>query len=214
MDKIITAIEPQKKNKNRLNIFVDNEFAFGIDRFAGRSLKVGQILNSAKIQELEIADEREKAYQRALKYISYKPRTKTEIFFKLKSLNFDELTIRAVTEELEEKKYLNDEEYAQDWVQLRSASKPRSKKQLSFELRRKGISEKDIQNALKYAPEDFVSAMNLSRKYKNRYKNLKEIDYRKKMFGVLARRAYPFEIINRVIEKNLSEIEYKENELE
>ena len=205
MDKTITAIDPQKKNQNRLNVYIENEFAFGVSRFVGRTLKIGQTLTSVQIQELKNADDREKAYQKALQYISYKPRTESEVVNKLKVSDFGQLIVHSVIAELQEKNYLNDVEYAADWVQIRSASKPRSKKQLFYELKKKGISEEGIQEAIKNAPDDFESALKLSSKYLNRYQHLSEIEFRKKMLGVLARRAYPYEIINRVIDKNLSE---------
>jgi len=205
MDKTITAINLQKKNQNRLNIFIENEFAFGVSRFVGRSLKIGQTLTSDQIQEFLDADDREKAYQRALRYISYKPRTRFEVEKKLKESDFRVSTISSVIEELQEKNYLNDIKFAVEWVQIRSISKPRSKKQLSYELKKKGISEEGILEAIKYAPADFESALKLSSKYLNRFQHLPEIEFRKKMFGVLARRAYPYEIINKVIEKNLNE---------
>ncbi len=205
MENKISAIQSQKKDQDRLNIFIDDKFAFGISRFIGHSLVVGQELGPKQIERLADADGREKAYQRALRFISYKPRTVFEVRKKLQKSEFEEIIIHSVLQELEDKNYVNDRDYAAEWIQTRSSSKPRSRRQLSFELRKKGISDDIIENEIIHAPDDLDSALKLGRKYLNRYRQLDEKEFQKKIFGVLARRAFPFEIINKTIEKLLYE---------
>ena len=205
MENKISAIQSQKKDQDRLNIFIDDKFAFGISRFIGHSLVVGQELGPKQIERLADADGREKAYQRALRYISYKTRTVFEVRKKLQKSEFEEIIIHSVLQELEDKNYVNDRDYAAEWIQTRSSSKPRSRRQLSFELRKKGISDDIIENEIIHALDDLDSALKLGRKYLNRYHQLDEKEFQKKMFGVLARRAFPFEIINKTIEKLLYE---------
>jgi len=205
MENKISEIQSQKKDQDRLNIFIDDKFAFGISRFIGHSLMVGQELGPKQIELLADADEREKAYQRALRFISYKPRTVFEVREKLQKYEFEEIIIHSVLQELEDKNYVNDRNYAAEWIQTRSSSKPRSRRQLSFELRKKGISDDIIENEIIHALDDLDSALKLGRKYLNRYHQLDEKEFQKKMFGVLARRAFPFEIINKTIEKLLYE---------
>ena len=66
MSKTITAIKVQKKNQDRVNIYLDGEFAFGLARIVAAWLRVGQELEDSKIDQLQAEDEHEKAYQRAL----------------------------------------------------------------------------------------------------------------------------------------------------
>ncbi|MCK4716039.1 MAG: RecX family transcriptional regulator, partial [Candidatus Marinimicrobia bacterium] len=134
-----------------------------------------------------------------------KPRTVFEVRKKLQKCEFEEIIIHSVLQELEDKNYVNDRDYAAEWIQTRSSSKPRSRRQLSFELRKKGISDDIIENDIIHALDDLDSALKLGRKYLNRYHQLDEKEFQKKMFGVLARRAFPFEIINKTIEKLLYE---------
>ena len=66
MTQIITALKVQKKNANRVNVYLDGEFAFGLARITAAWLRKGQILSNREIDSLKSADEIEVAYQRAL----------------------------------------------------------------------------------------------------------------------------------------------------
>ena len=70
----ITAIEVQKKNPNRVNISLDDQFAFGLSRLAAAWLKVGQTLSEEKIADLQSADAREVAFQKAMRFLGYRAR--------------------------------------------------------------------------------------------------------------------------------------------
>ena len=164
MNNTITLVQPQKKDKTRLNVYIDNEFAFGVSSYIGGNLRVGQVLSQSDIDRIVNSDTREKAYQRALRFIGYKPRTEFEIRKKLKEIGFAESEIISVTEELSSKNYIDDRKYAIDWIELRSISKPRSRKQLAFELGKKGISREIIQEEIDRAPDDEDSALKLGRK--------------------------------------------------
>jgi regulatory protein len=201
MENIITALEPQRKNPDRINVFIDDQFAFGVSRFVGAWLKKGDKLADVKIKQLLDQDNHEKALQQALRFIAYQPRSVSEVYRKLEKAEFDSLTIDAVISELEEKKYLDDERFAVDWIESRCVSKPRSHKFYSMELRRKGISEENINKALKIAPPDEDLAFALGEKYIRRYSHLDESEFKKKVRGVLSRRAFSYEIIKTTIKE-------------
>ena len=75
----ITDIQPQKHDPSRLNVYLDGEFAFGIARVVAPWLKVGQEISTETMAELIEKDQREKAYQRALNYLSYRVRSEEEV---------------------------------------------------------------------------------------------------------------------------------------
>ncbi len=199
MEKIITALEPQKNNPERINVYIDYQFAFGISRFVGAWLKKGECLEDSRIQALLESDNHEKALQKALHFIAYQPRTEKEIRDKLTHSGFDESVIEAAMAELSEKGYLNDAHFAMNWVESRAASKPRSRRFYSYELKRKGISESIINQAIETAPEDGDLAYALGCKYLKRFAALDEAEFQKKMQGVLARRAFSYDIIKETI---------------
>ena len=79
MAKKITSLRAQKKNPNRISIYLDGEFAFGLSRFVAGWLTVNQELDESKIAELIQADQSESAYQVALSFLKYRPRSEAEV---------------------------------------------------------------------------------------------------------------------------------------
>ena len=199
MDKKITALEPQKRNPNRFNVFLDDEFAFGVSRFVGAWLEVGQSIPEEKIVQLTREDERERALQIAFRYIGYQPRTESEIRGKLVTSDFSEMLIDDVISELKDKEYLNDCSFAKQWMESRSESKPRSRYMLSLELKRKGVDEKIISSVLESIPEDIELAMKLGKKYIRKFSNLSDVDFKKKLSGVLSRKGFSYSITKEII---------------
>ena len=195
MEKTITGLELQSKNPNRLNVYLNHEFAFGISRFVGAWLKQGQKLDELSLAQLLGKDTREKAFQKALQFINYRPRSVHEVKEKLEKLGFSGSVIDDVVNELLRKKYLNDYDYAENWIASRVRSKPRSQRMLRYELRKKLIPENIVEEALKSAPENGELALRLGEKYLRRFAHLDEKEFKKKMTGVLARRAFPFSVI-------------------
>jgi len=199
MDHIITALEPQKNDPQRINVYIDYQFAFSISRFVGAWLKKGEQLDENRIQLLLDKDLYEKALQKALHFIAFQPRSEKEMRAKLAKYGFEEGVIERVLNELIEKRYLDYARFARDWVESRSQSKPRSRRFYLYELKNKGISETAIQQAIETAPEDAELAYALGVKYLNRFSNLDDAEFAKKMQGVLARRAFSYDVIKETI---------------
>lgn len=201
MEKVITALETQKNNSDRVNVYLDNQFAFGVSRFVGAWLREGQVLEESRIEKLLDQDTYERAFQRALCFLAFQPRTEQEIRSKLKELGYEDIIIEAVVDELTEKKYLDDAHFAQDWIESRASSKPRSYRFFRYELQRKGVSQELIDQALQNAPDEDVLALSLGEKYLKRFENLEDEDFIRKMHGVLGRRAFTYDTIKNTIEK-------------
>ena len=199
MEKIITGLELQRKNPNRVNVYLDYEYAFGISRFVGARLKQGEKIDESSIKKLLEKDNREKALQKALRFINFKSRSVHEVKDKLDEQGFAESVVDDVINELQMKNYINDHEYAANWIASRSQAKPRSRRMLCYELRKKLIPENIIDEAIKSAPENEELALRLGMKYLRRFALLEEKDFNKKMTGVLARRAFSYSIINKTL---------------
>jgi regulatory protein len=204
MEKLITALEEQKRNPDRINVFLDGEFAFGVSRFVGAWLFVGQKIDEVKTKALIYDDEKERALQSAFRFIGYRQRTEAEVVKKLEQLEFNSEIISTVMIELKEKRYVDDKEFASQWIELRSESKPRSKRFIQFELGKKGISGEIIEEALEKAPDDIVMAVKLGKKYLSRYSAINDQEFRKKMIGVLSRRAFLYSVVNDALNELLN----------
>jgi regulatory protein len=197
---LITAIEPQKRNPDRLNIYLDGEFAFGLNRLTAAWLKVGQNLTPEKAKALQESDALETAYQRALFFMSFRPRSLDEVRQKLKKLEIPEAAIETTLARLQEEGLANDERFARMWVENRGTFRPRSHRLLQMEMRQKGLPEESIQAALSTSPSDEELALEAGRKKAWQLANLPRLDFRRKLQGFLARRGFSYPVIAEVSE--------------
>ena len=49
----ITALKYQKRNKDRVNVYLDGRFALGLPAVVAATLKRGQLLSDAEIEALQ-----------------------------------------------------------------------------------------------------------------------------------------------------------------
>jgi len=82
----ITAIRVQKRNRKRANVFIEGDFAFGLAMIEAAKLSKGQYLSDEEIASLRLADEKERAYELALGFLSYRPRSQAEVARRLGDL--------------------------------------------------------------------------------------------------------------------------------
>lgn len=202
----VTKLEPQKKNPQRLNVYLNGEFAFGISRVIAPWLKEGSELNQQKITSLITEDEIEKAYQRALNFLSYRNRSEQEIRLNLQKHQIPETIIQPVLDRLREVSLVNDIEFAQNWIENRREFHPRGKRALRSELYRKGISDQIIEEALQDINEEEL-ALKLARKKIGKLKNLDKSTFQEKMYGFLSRRGFHYSLSKEVVNHLWNELE-------
>ena len=198
--KKITAISVQKKNPNRVNIYLDGEFAFGMALITAAWLKNGDELSDEKIAKLLSEDMREWAYQQALLYLSYRARSEKEIQQNLRKHEVPEEVIKETLERLRTAGLANDNEFAQAWVENRSTFRPRSKRALTVELRQKGLSDEAIQASLSEVDEEAL-AYEAGLKRATRFKGQEWSEFRKKLSEYLARRGFSYSVIAPIVSK-------------
>jgi len=201
MDHTITAIKVQKRNGQRVAIYLDGEFAFGLARILAAWLTVGRVLNDDEIAKYKEQDTQEVAFQGALHFISYRPRTVSEIQKKLADKGFSEPVIVQVVERLQRNQLLNDLQFAQSWVENRSAFHPRSRRALAFELRQKGIQEDLIEQAIADTSDEESLAYQAAERKAQHLTDLEKQAFRVKIAAFLGRRGFNYETILPVIER-------------
>jgi regulatory protein len=210
MAHIITRLQVQKKNPNRVNIYINDEFAFGLSHIVAAWLRVGQELSGNKIAELKAQDQEEKALQRALNLISYRPRSEAEVHKNLKKHHVPEETIYTVIDRLRENGILNDQQFADTWVENRAAFRPRSKFALRLELKQKGIDEEIIDDALSDV-NDEEQAYEAGLKKARQLSLDEEQVFKRKLFGFLSRRGFNYEVSSPVVKKLWDEMKTEED---
>ena len=190
MSKKITALKIQKRNPARVNVYLDDEFAFGLAKIVAVWLKIGQELDEAKIERLKAEDEAEVVYLKALHFLSFRPRSEGEVRQRLIKQEYDETVIDATVARLKENGFLGDQQLASWWFGNRSTFRPRSQRMLAMELRKKDVSDEVISSALEEAEKDEVLAYQAAERYAHRLKGLDWLTFRKKLLGFLGRRGF------------------------
>lgn len=196
MEKTITAIKVQKRDKQKVNIYVDGEFTFGVSRIVAAWLQVGQTLTDEKISQLRSEELDEVAYRRALKIISYRNRSVSEVRQHLRKKQIPDEVIDHVVDRLDQNGLLDDNQFANLWVENRNEFRPRSHRMLAIELRKKGIGEDIITQVLENTTADEELAYNAAQKQVRRYRTLDWQDFRRKLGSFLARRGFSYETVN------------------
>jgi regulatory protein len=195
----ITALKVQARAKNRVNVFLDDEFTFGLALIHALWLKIGQHLSDEEIQVLQEADTLEKAKQRALGLISYRPRSVQEVRRRLQRAGVDEESIAEVVAGLQQAGLLDDQSFSKAWVESRLEASPRSKRMIAWELRQKGVSDTAIQSALSDVNDDQAAYKLAQRRWPRVAKLEPAAERRRKLTEYLARHGFGFDIIRDVI---------------
>lgn len=172
----VTKMTPGVKDPNRVNVFLDGHFAFSLDvtQVIEFGLKTKARVTPGKLIELKKASEFGKLYQRTLEWVLTRPHSIKETRdylkrrqFKRKQLNrqrakeekrplaeFEDDVMQLVVERLIEKKYLNDQKFAEFYVENRYIRKGISQKRLRMELRNKGVEPEIVAVAMERVPRD------------------------------------------------------------
>ena len=200
----ITKLEYQKKNPGRINVYLNGEFAFGISRAAAPWLEEGNQLSKQQINELQSRDQLEKAYQRAINYLSYRSRSEKEVRQNLLKHQVEEETIDQVLEKLRQNSLVGDREFAQEWVENRSKFKPRGRIALSTELFQKGISQGIVNEVLEDLDEHDL-ALRFAQQKLPKIQHLDESAFQKKLSGLLSRRGFSYGVSKEIISTLMTE---------
>lgn len=206
MERKITALKAQKRDRSRVSVYLDGEYAFGLARIVAAWLQIGQTLSDEKIAELKAQDARETAYQRVLRLLNYRDRSEAEIIQSLKQRQVPEEIIADVIERLHRSELVDDQRFAKTWVENRIEFHPRSRRALAFELREKGIDEQAIQGVL----DDFdeaAAAYQAARKYTQKSRQMDWPEFRQKLYAFLARRGFNYDVIKTTVARLKAERE-------
>lgn len=211
----ITDIRTQKKNNQRLNIYVNNDFGFGISlrlKFE-KKLEIGQKITASHIQDMIAADQTERLENKALKFLAFRPRSEKEIrdhllrkgrITEIKS-EFEksqyERSIEEVIIKLKKIRQIDDFEFSKWWLEQRYNFNPRGEPILKAELRSKGIETNIIDELLQNDTELQIQlATKAAEKKTKLYRKLEEREFRDKISQFLARRGFSWTIVKQVVD--------------
>jgi regulatory protein len=190
----ITAIRVQKRNRERASIYIDGEFAFGLELIEAAKLSTGQVLREEDVAALKVIDEIGRAREAALNFLAHRPRSKSEVTQRLRKHGYPEEAIAAALERLERAGFVDDRAFAEYWVRNREQFRPRGRYALRQELRQKGIESDLIEVALRDLDET-DSAYRAAMQRAAQWSRLDESSAYRKCSGFLQRRGFGYDVI-------------------
>ena len=206
--KKITKIEYQKKNKERFNIYIDDEYGFAVDIsiLIKYSLNKGMELDDALIDEILLSEEEISVYNYGISVLSRYFKSEYELRLKMKNKGFNPQLIDNAISILKERKYLDDERYCEMFINDKINISKHGVRKIKEALYYKGIDKEIIEEKIKSisAESEEERALLLGEK---KLLNIKENDNRKKMSKLsnyLLGKGFEYETVNKTLRKLLN----------
>lgn len=204
----ITSLRFQKRTPDRVNVYLDEAFAFALPAIEAAHLRVGQYLDEAEIAGLRALDISAKAYDRALRFLSFRPRSAAEVRRNLVEGEYDEAVIDVTLARLAEAGYVNDDEFARFWVENRQRFNPRGPQALRQELRQRGVARDAIEESLN-GMDVAEAAYQAGQARAARLAPLAAADpagFRRKLGEFLLRRGFAHDVVQEVVRRLLRDV--------
>lgn len=211
----ITALTIQQRDPNRVNVMVDGKFRFSLDvtQIVDSHVKVGKEYTATELARLETESQFGKLYARALEYCLMRPHSSREvrdylyrktIAKRYKSKRTGEMLERPgygtdvterVFDRLVEKGYINDEKFAEFWIENRNLRKGTSQRKLQAELAAKGVDRGIVERLLSETERNDVDELSkIVAKKRSKY------DDDKKFMQYLARLGFSYDDIKNALQ--------------
>jgi regulatory protein len=200
---VVTKVEQQKKLPNRVNIFIDGHFAFGIDQSTAVELGIqeGQPIDAATRALVADADAQQAAYRAAINVLARRARSEQELRDYLSRKGVEQTHIEVVIDRLRAGGYVDDREFARLWVENRQTFRPRGRYALHRELRAKGVEPSLAEDVLNSADLDERSvALELAHRRMAQLAGIDGYAKERRLAGFLQRRGFSYDTVKYVLD--------------
>jgi regulatory protein len=203
----------QNKKEYLVDIYVDENFAFSLDKtmVVEWNLYKGKMINQEEYLNLQNAGRENKLYNLAVNRILSRPRSVNETRQELLSKGESMDTIEIVVRKLIDNKYLNDKDFAIWWVDNRNTFKAKSKTEIAFELKNKGVDTdliEEVLNELMDYDQEIENVRKIAEKKYNELKNkgLHDKQLEEKLIVYLQRKGFNWDLINNFLKSTRESI--------
>lgn len=213
---IITDIQVQARNLERVNVSIDGKYRFSLDiaQVTDLGVKKGREVSEEELAELENESQFGKLYARALEYALMRPRSVRELRDYLyrktrvtryrtrqgevkEKEGYSPALSERVLEKLRQKKHVNDEKFARWWIESRNQTKGTSLRKLRAELMAKGVHATIIDEVVAESQRsDDDEIMKIISKKRARYSD------EQKFIQYLARQGFGYDDIKQALSRN------------
>jgi regulatory protein len=164
-------------------------------------LEVQQELLPEQVEQLRSAETEQQAVDRALNYLSFRPRSREEVRRYLRRKETPPDIIEAVLARLDRLDFVNDRAFASFWIENREQFNPRGAHALKNELRMKGV-EREVVDEMVNDEQDEELALRAGRRKALSLINIPDMDYatfRNRLGSFLQRRGFGYEVSKRTV---------------
>lgn len=189
----ITDISRQKRNKTRVNIYIDDEFVCGLDEMAVATarFKIGDEISPERLKELVRASELNSAFERAVGYLGPSPHSKKEVERYLYGKGYDKSVIADTLDKLTQYRYVDDRAFAA--LYIKSKSKKYGSFRIAAELKQKGVDARIIAELTEGETDN--NATDIALKYLKSHRNADK----QKLKRFLAGRGFSWDSISSTV---------------
>lgn len=200
---VISAVEPQKKRRDRYNIYVDGEYSasLGAETLVTFGIRVGTAIELGMLKEAVSKDNAQYAFDSAAKLISHKMRTRSELADRLKERGIEEQAVEIALDKLASYGYVDDMAYAKEYVQSAVLTGRWGRRAVEYRLKEKGLEQGVIDEAMEQYTEDDEKDI-VRKQLQAAVSRLKNDDVRKqrqKIYAALARHGFDFGVISALL---------------
>lgn len=203
--KKITKIEYQKNNKNRVNIYLDDIFEFGIDLdiMIKYGLYKDMVIDDDFISELLVSENKAKAYNYAISLISRSAKSEKQVIQKMAEKGYHVDLINIIVEKLKLNNYIDDADYSERFINDKINFSKDGKRKIKEALYNKGIAPHIIEEklgAITYEDE-LEKAYELSQKKIKTLSNYEPLKKKMKLYSFLINKGFDYNIANKTVSK-------------
>jgi len=194
----ITGIRQQQKRHDRYSIYIDTQYAFSLSEsdLIKTSLRLNQEISKNELNELQDESRLGKAYDRAINFISIRPRSEFEITEYLRRKDYESEIIAKVSQKLHKIELIDDTKFAKSWADWRIGLY-KSKRQIHSELIKKRVSKEIIEEVL--GGIDNTTELESIKILIEQKAKLTNYQDKQKLIALLARRGYGYGLIKQAI---------------
>jgi len=209
----VTKIERQRHHPQRVNLYLDGEFALGLhaDVLVKAGIRLGDRLDTSTIALLRTHEEATLARNAALRLLMHRMRTEKELRLSLIEKEFDPSVVDNVIHELQMRGIVDDRKFAEAFIHDARLRRPAGKIMLYHKLRQHGVGRDLIRETLdENLPVDkeqelaYATAMSVLKRFRSSRKAVPPDLEQRKVAQYLLRRGFTAATIAPVIRKIFS----------
>ncbi|MEO6045220.1 MAG: regulatory protein RecX [Tepidiformaceae bacterium] len=190
----IVEIRSVARGRQRLVVLTDGrEFIFSDEACERAAVAVGDAATAAVLETLDGAEHRVNAHEAALRLLSHRARSETEMRTRLAMRGIEPAAVVEEIQRLQRAGLLDDEKFARAWVEDRRRLAPRGRRMLRYELLGRGIELAAVEQVTQDI-DDREVAIQLAHDRARRASTSNYDSFAAKVGGFLRRRGFDYDV--------------------